>query len=484
MKLKELINGLDCEVYNDDDKLSIDVAGLKHKSNEVLEGDMFFCLNGSKFNGEDFVDEAVLNGAKVIVSQSKLNLPNMVANVVTNNVRKLMSLISSNYYNNPSKDMKIIMITGTNGKTTSTYMVDSICKSAGLKTGIIGTNGAIINNHIISTNMTTPDPIELQNILAIMRDKGVEVVIMEMSAHALELQKNSGIMSDISVFTNLTQDHLDYFLNMENYGNAKKKLFNKCYSKFAVLNIDDVFTSKIIEGIDIPYCTIGKNQDADFYAYDIKNVDRGQEFKFCHDDSVVDMIINLDGRFNISNALGAIAVAKRLGIPYEKIKTGLLNLKAVPGRFNSFKIGGKKFIVDYAHTPDGLENILNASRQLLKSNGKLISIFGCGGNRDALKRPIMGEISSRLADITILTSDNPRFEDPNLIIEDIRSGIKNCAEHYIEPDRRKAIMLGFKLASDNDVIVVSGKGCEDYIDKCGIKTHYSDSEVIEELGGE
>lgn len=483
MLLSKIIKNIDCEIINKNIE-EIDVSGLSHESNKVSKNNMFICLSGTNFDGHDFVFDAIKNGANVIVSERPLNLPSNITNIITKDTRKFMSLSAVNFYENPSKDLKIISVTGTNGKTTTTYMIDSICKSAGLKTGIIGTNGVLIDGQKFETNMTTPDPIELQKILVFMKNKGVDVVSMEMSAHALELQKNWGVMSDVAVFTNLTQDHLDYFKTMENYGNAKKKLFTPEFAKFAVINADDDFSKNIITDIKIPFVTTGIESLCHFKAGDIRNEKIGQSYVLSCNDNDINIKINLDGKFNISNSIGAIAVAKRLGISYEYIKRGLENLKLVPGRFNSFCIAGKKFIVDYAHTPDGLENILSATREILINNAKLISIFGCGGNRDALKRPIMGEISSRLADITIITSDNPRFEYPLDIISQIEKGMEKGSEYYIEPDRRKAIKLGFNLANPNDIIVVSGKGAEDYMDKCGEKTHFSDSEEIINLGSE
>lgn len=479
MKLKEILNKVDYKLYGETD--DIDIHELQHNSSRVEKGDMFFCLKGGEFDGHDYAVDAVLAGAKVVVSDHKLSLPKMITNVVVKNTRSTMAECAANFYKNPAKDMKIVSITGTNGKTTTTYMIDSILRSAGLKSGIIGTNGVIIGNDKFETNMTTPDPIELQRILKIMKEKQVDVVVMEMSAHALELQKNRGLMSDIGVFTNLTQDHLDYFSSMEKYGKAKKKLFNKSACKFAVLNMDDGFAYEILKDINITYATVGIGDGFDFSGSNIKHENIGQKFTVCHDDREFDIKINMDGKFNISNALGAIAVAKRLGVSDEKIKQGLENLKGVPGRFNTYVIGSKKFIVDYAHTPDGIANILCASRQILKKGNKLISIFGCGGNRDKTKRPIMGALSTELADISIITSDNPRLENPMDIIHDIEEGVHKDKEYYIEPDRKKAIKLGFKLANDGDIIVVSGKGAEDYIDKGGVKTHYCDSEVIEEI---
>ena len=258
--------------------------------------------------------------------------------------------------------------------------------------------------------------------------------------------------------------------------------FSSSSSKFAVLNMDDPFSNEIIKTIDIPYVTVSINKNSDLIAREIKHNEIGQEYILSCDGEEISIAINLDGKFNVSNSIGAIAAAKAIGVSNEAIVSGLKNLKQVSGRFNTFFVGGKKFVVDYAHTPDGLENILNAAREILDPKGKLISVFGCGGNRDALKRPIMGEISTRLADVTIITSDNPRLENPLDIISQIEKGI-NGGVYLIEPDRAKAIKLAYNIATLNDLIVVSGKGAEDYMDVQGKKVHYNDGEVILGLGG-
>ena len=479
MVLKEVLKNIDCEIYGD---CEIEVSELCHESGKAKEGSMFFCLKGTNIDGHDFALDAYKNGSNTIVTNKLLDLPKDVVQVLVKNTRETMSKSACNFYRNAGKDMIIVSITGTNGKTTSTFMLASILKSAGFKVGVIGTNGIIINGQKFESNMTTPDPILLQKTLKDMRDSGVQVVVMEMSAHALELQKNSGLMSDIAVFTNLTQDHLDYFKTMKNYGEAKKRLFSSSSSKFAVLNMDDPFSNEIIKTIDIPYVTVSINKNSDLIAREIKHNEIGQEYILSCDGEEISIAINLDGKFNVSNSIGAIAAAKAIGVSNEAIVSGLKNLKQVSGRFNTFFVGGKKFVVDYAHTPDGLENILNAAREILDPKGKLISVFGCGGNRDALKRPIMGEISTRLADVTIITSDNPRLENPIDIISQIEKGI-NGGIYLIEPDRAKAIKLAYNIATLNDLIVVSGKGAEDYMDVQGKKVHYNDGEVILGLGG-
>ena len=476
-----MIDGKDMMLFGDDD---IDVLGLEHNSSKVKKGDMFFCLKGTTSDGHNFVYEAIKNGARAIVSEKRIETPKNVANIVVGNTRRAMSEMASEFYSNPSKDMLVVSITGTNGKTTTSYMLASIFEAARKKVGVIGTNGVLVGGKKIETAMTTPDPIELQKIFAYMREKGVEVIVMEMSAHALFYQKNWGVMSDISIFTNLSEDHLDFFANMEKYGKAKKMLFSSKASKVAVINMDDSFAQSIIKDIDIPYLTVSKQATADCFATSIINNFSNQTFDACGKDWKIKVNINMGGLFNISNALCAIGAARLCGISNQDIVLGLSNLQSVPGRFNIKFARGKKFIIDYAHTPDGLENILKACRELLSNKeSKLISVFGCGGNRDALKRPIMGDISTRLADVTIITSDNPRLENPQEIIEEIESGVTTEAVYYKEVDRVKAIQLAEKLAGSEDIIVISGKGIENYMDIGGKKIPYSDQSVIDELGG-
>ena len=480
MKLCDIVKEKEAVIFGDGET---EVFGLSHNTNELKAGDMYFCLKGTKVDGHDFAFDAVKKGASVIVSEKRLELPEGATNVVVGSTRRAMAEFASEFFLNPSKDMIVIMITGTNGKTTTSYMIAKIFESAGKKVGVVGTNGVFVGSKKHESGMTTPDPIFLQQMLAEMKDSGVQIVVMEMSAHALFYEKNWGVMSDISIFSNLTQDHLDFFLDMQSYGQAKKKLFSKKHSKFAVLNADDEFTREIIDGIDIPYVTYARSHDADFALASSCDNFVGQTFDVLFDGGRLDAKINLAGLFNISNALSAIAAAKLCGVSNEHIRSGLLKLESVPGRFNVKIAAGKKWVIDYAHTPDGLVNILSSARELLnKANGgKLISVFGCGGNRDKLKRPLMGEISSRLSDITVITSDNPRFEEPERIIDEIASGVNAGAKVFKEVNRKKAIALASKLAGENDIIVVSGKGAEDYIDIQGEKVHYSDNEAIEEL---
>ena len=478
MKLNEILKNIDCEILGDD---NINISGLYHNSKEIIDGGLFFAIKGKNVNGEDFVLDAVNNGAKVIVSEGKLNIEN-VTNIVVKDVRKSMSLIAKNYYNNPADKMLIIGVTGTNGKTTTTYMLKSIFEEAGKKVGVIGTNGIVIDNKKISSNFTTPDPIILQKILNEMVENDVSVVCMETSAHALELQKLWGVMTDIALFTNLTQDHLDFFKTMENYFDAKRKYFTKDYARFGVINVDDIYGQTIYDTSEIPLVSYSKNNKADIVAEDIKQNMYDQEFKVKSIKGDFKINLNMLGSFNVSNALGAIAVAIMSDIDKKYIISGLKNLEKVEGRFNSYFVKGARVIIDYAHTPDGLENILKSAREFTQN--KLISVFGCGGDRDKGKRQIMGEISTENADLTIITTDNPRTEDPIDIVEDIERGVINN-NYMLEIDRILAIKKAINLAGYGDTVVISGKGNENYFDINNEKVPYvTDAGVIKELSDE
>ena len=475
MELQEVIKGIKCKVLGDS---NIQIRRLVHNSDDVQEGDVFFCLRGTNVDGHDYAKLAVKKGAAVCVLEEEIKGLNC-CQVIVENSRQTMSKCASNYFKNPSKDLVVIGVTGTNGKTTSTYLLKSVLETAGKSVAIIGTNGVIFNGQKIETNMTTPDPIILQELLYKIKANGVEYVCMEMSAHAAHLQKLWGVMTDIILFTNLTQDHLDYFGNMENYGNAKISLFNKKFADYAVINADDSFGRKIARITDLPYLTYSLNdKSSDIKANNIKQTNNGCSYTLNFHSSSVEIEQNLFGKFNISNCLGVIGASLLLGIDMNTIKRGIEKVNFVPGRFNVKNIAGVKYIVDYAHTPDGLENVLRAAREIC--DGNLISVFGCGGDRDRTKRAIMGEVSSNLADFSIITSDNPRYENPKSIINDIIS--QYMLDNYTtEIDRRKAIRKAADIATPGDVVVISGKGVENYIDQNGHKRPYSDYEVLEEI---
>lgn len=474
MKLFSLLKNINARVLGN---VAIEIKGLYHKDTEVKEGGIFFSLRGTRVDGNAYVLSAIKNGAVAVVTEQEIQNLSHVTQVVVKNAREAMSQIACKFYGNPASKLKVIGITGTNGKTTTSNMIASILNYADKKVGIIGTNGVFIRGEKFESGMTTPDPIELQKYLQLMVRTKVEYAVMEVSAHAIDLYKISGFVFDAVVFTNLTEDHLDYFKTMEKYFQAKAKLFARKHANFAVINVDDEYGMRIIDSINLPYVTYSNSGiNAMFYAGDIKQKGAGQTFKL---NGKFDFELGFAGKFNVSNALAAIAVAEHFGFDEVQIAKGLSGMKPVDGRFNSIMVGEVLVVVDYAHTPDGLKNILSACREIAGKN-KLISVFGCGGNRDSAKRPIMGEISTSLADFTIITSDNPRFEKREDIAKDIVSGISKT-NYSVKLDRPKAIFEAIKMAEPHDVVVVAGKGAEPYIDENGEKMPYSDLAEIEKI---
>lgn len=476
MKLKNLLLNIQLkEKFEGDLNLDISEISLNsRKKYKKTDNAIFMCLKGPNADGHDYALEAISNGAKVIVCEKKLNIcPN---EIVVNSTRQTLSLMASNFYDNPHKKLKMIAITGTNGKTTTTYMLKSILESAGYKVGLIGTEGAYIGKQYFSVNLTTPDPLDLQKLIKNMVDLHCDYCVMEASAHSIFYDKIYGINYDVAIFSNLTQDHLEFFKDMENYGKVKSRLFTKEYAKMAVLNVDDSLGQKIEKECDLPTITYSLENPADCFAIDISKNYFGSKFILNLMDSVINCEINLPGKFNIYNALAASSAAISLGIDCKYIQQGLLSLKEVAGRFNPVPlVTGAYAIVDFAHTPDGIKNILTAIKEL--NPKRLITVFGCGGNRDKGKRPLMGEIAEKLSDFTIITSDNPRFENPELIIDDIERGM--TTDKFVRiVDRTKAVEVAINLSRKGDIVAILGKGAEKYQDINGVKSPYSDFEVI------
>lgn len=472
MKLFSLIKNIPCRVLG---STAISIDGLYHKDTEVKENGLFFCLRGTRVDGSAYVKSAVNNGAVAIVTEQEILGLFGVTQIIVKNAREVMSLMACKFFNNPAEKLKIVGITGTNGKTTTSTIIYTILRFAGKKAGLIGTNGVFVMDKKYESDMTTPDPIDLQRYLAVMVKAGCEFAVMEVSAHALDLYKIEGFKVDVSVFTNLTEDHLDYFKTMDKYFLAKQKLFMKKTKSLAIINIDDPYGQKIFELIDVKKESYSTVLAADYFAEKLW-FEYGKQH-FVQDGT--EFVINLAGRFNVQNALASIAVLTSLGIDRKTIKEGLAKIEAVDGRFNTILVGKVTAIVDYAHTPDGLKNILTACRGMAGKHN-VICVFGCGGNREVQKRKIMGEISSSLADFTIITTDNPRFETREAIAKDIESGMQN-KNYLIELDRSLAIKKAFELAGDGDIVLVAGKGSENYIDENGMKIPYSDSAEIEKI---
>lgn len=478
MRLLELLKDLEYEVVTGQDK--IEINAVQYDSRKINSGDLFVCIEGFNVDGHNYIDNAVCTGAAAIICSKdvKANLDCTVIKV--NDTRKALALVSSNLYGNPSKDIKLIGITGTNGKTTSTYMIKSILEGAGYKTGLIGTISNYIGEEKLKADRTTPESLELHSLFNEMKNRKIEYCIMEVSSHSLSLNRVYGLNFSQAIFTNLTQDHLDFHKTFENYYKAKLSLFENTNN--SIINIDDIYGRKMIE--DIPksssIVTYSIEGLGDLVAENVENHSRGAEFDLKFKGENVHINLSIPGKYNVYNALCSAGACLSEGISLKLIKEGLENV-VVPGRCeiatkNSHL--GFDVIIDYAHTPDGLENILKTAREFTK--GRLISVFGCGGDRDKTKRPIMGNIGSELSDIAVITSDNPRSEEPMSIIKDVIGGIEKD-NYVVVENRREAIKEAMKMAEKDDVIVVAGKGHEDYQILKDRVIHFDEREVISDI---
>ncbi|SUY47229.1 UDP-N-acetylmuramoylalanyl-D-glutamate--2, 6-diaminopimelate ligase [Clostridium putrefaciens] len=461
-----------------------DIRKIEYNSKKVTTDDMFFCIKGLKVDGHLYIDEAIKKGAKVIVLENTDFDPKVkgITVIKVADTRKALAKAAANYYNNPSKKINLIGITGTNGKTTTSYMIKSILEEAGYKVGLIGTIANFIGKTPIPSERTTPESLELQCLLSEMVKEGTDYCVMEVSSHSLALDRVYGIKFKSSMFTNLTQDHLDFHKTFENYYNCKLKLFKN--SEYATINVDDSYGKRVLS--DIKKENIIKNTysiiaESDFKAYNIKSYLKEISFNMDFQNTEYDMKISIPGNYNIYNALGAISICVKSGIDMKCIQKGL-ERSIVPGRCETVaKDKDLEFdiILDYAHTPDGLENVLSTLKDLTK--GRLISVYGCGGDRDKGKRSIMGSIGERLSDITIITSDNPRSEDPINIIQDIMLGIKDKENCIVIEDRKKAIEKAIYIAKKDDVILIAGKGHETYQVLKEKTIHFDEREIVEEI---
>ena len=460
-----------------------EIGFLTADSRAKGENGLFFCLPGARFDGHDFAPQALSNGCCALVVERELDLP--CPQVLVSDVRAAMARIASAFNGHPERRLRLVGITGTKGKTTTTYMLKSVIEAAGFSCGIIGTTGCIAGNTKLPSQLTTPDPIEMFEILRIMADAGVQIVCMEVSAHALYLRKLMGIVFEAAAYTNFSQDHLDFFGTMEKYLAAKKILFEGDMVRNAAINVDEETAEYIQEGMVCPSMTYGISGDADLFARDIEITESGVSFTLnlrkLHTERIH---LLLTGMFNVYNAMTAAACALILGISLEDIRKGLEGMVSVPGRVEMLDTKTPyRMILDYSHSPDALENILSTVREFCR--GRLILVFGCGGDRDKGKRPIMGEIAGRLADYSILTSDNPRREDPMAILAAIEAGIKPTGAKYeIVENRREAIRQAMEMAVGGDIIVLAGKGHETYQEIGGVKYPFDEKVVVSELLGE
>lgn len=483
------------------------ITGLTHDSRHVQPGCLFICLQGANFDGHKYAADALAKGAAAVVvtndglEKAGVVLPSDSTVVTVADTRAALPLLACAFHGDPSHSMRMVGVTGTNGKTTTTRMIAAILRADGKKVGVIGTLGSELEGVPIESDHTTPEADQLQAVLAEMRDRGADAVVMEVSSHALAQRRTDGIAFNVGVFTNLTQDHLDYHETMDQYFAAKARLFAEYPVRFPRQD-KSMFTSVVNVGQwegqelvtlargDILTFTTTENP-ATLRAENIVLAPESATFLLEHDSGISrwkqPITLPIGGAFQVGNALGAIGAALRLGVDKEVIAKGLAQMPPVPGRFEAVPTGdlGFSVIVDYAHSPDGLDNLLRSAHELHPT--RILCVFGCGGDRDRRKRPIMGGIAARQADIAIVTSDNPRHEQPQAIIDEIMTGMdKNAdptlhAEIHVEPDRRAAIALAIGLARPSDLVLIAGKGHEDYQIIGDTKHHFDDREIAKEL---
>lgn len=465
MLLKKLLDGIVYEGENVDD---IEVKDIKIDSRRVEKGDLFIAIKGQESNGCDFISDAFKNGAVAVLTEE-----NIKGCIRVSNARSVYALVCKNFFEKACDKFKIIAVTGTNGKTTTCTITRQVLSYAGLRTGIIGTLGAGEDN-LSDTGFTTPDPYALHKIFKQMKESGVEYVVMEASAHALALDKLEGISFEVGVLTNITEDHLDFFGNMDSYSKAKFKLFESGRVKLGIICGDDLYGRRLLLQGNVPMVSYGLGEGSDFYPVNICQDENETQFKCIGLGKEFQVKCPLIGDYNVQNVLASIGICTVLGVPNELICLGLSCITPVEGRFNIIKMGGIKVIIDFAHTPDGLEKVLLSARKI--TSGKVKVLFGCGGNRDSIKRPIMGKVAEDFSDEVVLTSDNPRFEDPQTIMNEIAQGMsKPCVKIA---DRKKAICEILSSAQEGDTIVVAGKGGEKYQDINGEKIPYNDFDQV------
>lgn len=477
MKLSKIFKNVDLLTADYPD---LDISHLSISTTEILPNTLYFCIKGQQEDGHRLAHQAIKLGAVALVVEHRVEVD--VPQIVVGDVRAVVGLCAANFYDNPRNKFRLIGVTGTNGKTTTTYMLKSILETAGYHVGLIGTIGNMIGEVNFPAHLTTPDPIELHEIFARMARERVDYVVMEVSAHAIALNKMAGVVCDVGILTNITQDHLDFFGTFDNYKDTKLRFLEPSFCHHAVANIDDPeIREHILSHPERGIQTFGLNNPSDIFATKINYSMLGTSYFINLDDYVCAVNMRLIGEFNLYNAMGAAAACLCMGIDAQTIAVGLSSCDFVAGRCNIIELKNGAFaVVDYAHTPDGLKNILTSVRALCK--GRLYSLFGCGGNRDTSKRSIMGGISATLADYTVITSDNPRLEDPAAIMREIEAGVAPKTENYCcIQNRKEAILTTIKTLHRNDVIVIAGKGAENYMDISGQKLPYSDFEVLQEV---
>lgn len=471
MKLNKLLKNVECTVIGNKMR---NISHLSNIAQDCNNGWVYFCLNGKNANGQEYIKTALSNGCKVIVCEHSVNIKN-ITQIVVKDARKAMSLMASNFYENPQNNLKLIGVTGTNGKTTTTHIISHILKTK-YNVGLIGTNGVFYAGKNYQTGFTTPDPILFYSILRDMANSGVEYVVVEYSAHAIYLQKLYGIYSQVVAFTNFSQDHLDYFENLDTYFDAKAQLFVDGNYNNAVVCIDDLYGQKIAKiSTNVTTCST-KNIPANIFVENIEHTTHSQTFILNIFGEKVKVDTSLMGKFNIQNLVVAIAVCLKLNIQKQEIIGAIKTLNGIAGRFEVYSNLDNIVIIDFAHTPDGLKNVLKTTQELAGKN-RVICVFGCGGNRDSSKRKEMGEIAEKYADYSIITTDNPRFEDNWDIAQQIAVGFSKN-KYEIVLDRGQALRKALEICRVGDVVLLAGKGSETYTEINGTKYYSSDKELV------
>jgi UDP-N-acetylmuramoyl-L-alanyl-D-glutamate--2,6-diaminopimelate ligase len=464
MQLADLLKNVDFRLSSG--SLHTDISGIYYDSRKVRAGSLFVCIAGFKTDGHDYVEQALEKGAVAILGEKQVPVSANTTFILVENSRAVLPILASNYYQNPSQHLRVVGVTGTNGKTTTTHLIKSILEEAGKKTGIMGTLYAKIDDTKKEMGHTTPEAVEIEEFMSLNLSHRASYVVMEVSSHALDLNRVDWIDFNYAILTNITQDHLDYHQTMEKYLEAKKKLFSMISNQnnnSVIINADDAYANEFLGRVQAPSTTYGIKNNADVRATDIKTGLQGSHFTVQYKNQKFSLDINLIGLFNVYNALAAVTFALVEGIGIATIKRALKKVQGVPGRFEQVNCGQDfTVVVDYAHTPDGLENILKTGRAITQN--RMITVFGCGGDRDRSKRPIMGKIAASYSDFCVITSDNPRTEDPKDIIRDIVPGLDRVpnSRYAIIIDRKEAIKHALYLAKKGDLVVIAGKGHETY----------------------
>jgi UDP-N-acetylmuramoyl-L-alanyl-D-glutamate--2,6-diaminopimelate ligase len=492
MKFSKMTELAEEKVIDFESSLDFEVNKLSNNSNDVEPNDIFFAIKGFNSDGNDYINEAFSKGAKAVFTDGEPEINDQRIYKVKD-CRKMMAAMSGFFYGYPSRKFKLIGVTGTNGKTTVSSLINFVLQSLGKKTGLIGTNGNFINKRFIKTGFTTPESIELNKLLREMADEEAEFVTMEVSSHSLAMNRVYGLDFDAVIFTNLTPEHLDLHKSMEVYFDAKKSLFDsmkrineKGNNTTAIYNCDDQYGDKMVSGSPAERIAYGFGCGA-YSAKNLKMDFEGMKFDVLvpRNGGETDKIkaeTKLTGRFNVYNILASIAALRFFKVEYEEIVKALAEFMPVEGRFNQMKLSsGAIAVIDYSHTPDSLLKAITTIREILDKAGpkkRIITVFGCGGNRDKNKRPVMGEIATQYSDQVIITSDNPRYEEPWTIIEDIKAGIKKD-NYFVEENRELAIKKAVEQSKKGDVILIAGKGHEDYQEIKGVKYYFSDRDAAE-----